>query len=131
MADSAKAPDMMEGAPKRGVLRLLLRVLFLLLLLGLVAGLGFAGWKFKDKIFSGRGGPAPATSGAALIPFCDSLSQTVYALKLSDGYGELLPVLHEKGGGLAQCGEGAENGHGKVVLRGGKAYHVLPKASGK
>ena len=132
MANQSKTLEPEElGAPKRGILRSLLRILLVLLLLGLVVGLAFVGWKFKDKIFPAQKNTTVATSGISLVPFCDSLSQNVYALKLTNGYGEVLAVLHENGDGLAQCGEGAENGYGKVVLRNGKAYHQLPRAKGK
>ncbi|MBO5491193.1 MAG: hypothetical protein J5960_07205 [Desulfovibrio sp.] len=130
-SEESVSPNDGNGAPAgRGRRRLLLRILLFLVLVGLVAALGFFAWKYKDRFFSARKAGAPDASAVALIPFCDNLSRTVYVLKLDNGLGEILPVLRE-GGGLAQCGEGAETGYGKVILRQGKAYHVLPQKTAK
>ena len=130
-SEESVSPNDGNGAPAgRGRRRLLLRILLFLVLVGLVAALGFLAWKYKDAFFSARKAGAPAASAVALVPFCDNLSRTVYVLKLDNGLGEILPVLRE-GGGLAQCGAGAETGYGKVILRQGKAYHVLPQKTAK
>ncbi|MBQ9452520.1 MAG: hypothetical protein IJU65_04410 [Desulfovibrio sp.] len=133
-SSSSESPN--DGAAKpagRGK-KLLLRLLLLLLLLGLLGGIGFACWAYRStllSLFSSKQTTETHSSAVELIPFCDSLSQTVYALKLTSGYGEILPVLHDTGGGLAQCGEGAENGYGRVILKKGKAVHVLPQRAKK
>lgn len=127
--ETVVAVDAVLQTPRRRG-KMFMRLLVLFVVSGLIAGLGFATWKYSDKLLNMLPfwkSDVTARDDVSLIPYCDALSRNVYALKLDHGYGEMLPVLHETGGQLVQCGEGAENGFGRIALRQGKAYYFLPK----